>query len=228
MKVADMMVREPVTLTSDDSLQHAVELIGKYGYDGLPVVDQNQKLVGILTEYDMVAHNSGVHLPTILNILGNVAVNKQDRKYLKEYLDFVHKIKVRDIMNPNPLIVHKDAPVEKVAKEFSEHHRVNPILVIDDNNHLVGVVSRYDIIRFFNEEYLHQILDKVPMHKESLSPLRRLQAEAKFTSFLRELSRDYLFVNKVRPRFWKMMAVAAFVIGFIASIAWIVRVSVRE
>lgn len=61
-------------------------------------------------------------------------------------------------MNIDPLVVGPDIKVEDLAKEFAQHHRVNPIPVVDGERRLLGIVSRYDLIRFFNEQYFKKVM----------------------------------------------------------------------
>ena len=61
-------------------------------------------------------------------------------------------------MNIDPLVVGPDVEVDNLAKEFAQHHRVNPIPVVDNERRLLGIVSRYDLIRFFNEKYVKKIM----------------------------------------------------------------------
>ena len=66
LKVKDIMAREIIVVSPDDKLRRVVELLAGYGYDGVPIVDSGKKLVGIITEYDMVARSAALHLPDIL------------------------------------------------------------------------------------------------------------------------------------------------------------------
>ena len=58
----------------------------------------------------------------------------------------------------DPLVVGPDVAVEDLAKEFAQHHRVNPIPVVDKEKRLLGIVSRYDLIKFFNQKYLKRVM----------------------------------------------------------------------
>ncbi|MDP2648012.1 MAG: CBS domain-containing protein, partial [Candidatus Yanofskybacteria bacterium] len=74
-KVKDIMTREVLSVGPDDSLELVAQLFDKYDYDGIPVVGNDRKLLGIITAYDMIVQSSGMHLPTILNIMDKIAVN---------------------------------------------------------------------------------------------------------------------------------------------------------
>src|SRR3989344_7037095 len=157
-RVSDIMRVGVISVKPEDSLEYAAELFEKYNYDGFPVVDHSKKLVGIVTGYDMILQGSGMHLPTILNIMKQASENKVDNKALDEHFRRIREIKIREVMNVDPLVVGPDVAVEDLAKEFAQHHRVNPIPVVDKEKRLLGIVSRYDLIKFFNQKYLKRVM----------------------------------------------------------------------
>lgn len=159
MQVKDIMTKKLIALRPDDGLEKATKLFEEYNFDGFPVINEDGKLLGIVTAYDMVSQSYATHLPTLLNILEDVYNKKADEKTFKEQFDRVRTVKVRDMMNEDPLIIAPDVRVEDLAKEFIQHHRVNPIPVIDANKKLLGVVSRFDILRFFDETYFYKMLE---------------------------------------------------------------------
>ena len=159
LKVKDIMTSGWIaTLNPHDSLIHAAKLFGQYNYDGFPVVNEDGKLLGLVTAYDMVTQSYAIHLPPLINILAYAYKNQANEQKLKDQFAIVKTIKVRDMMNEDPLIVGPEVRVEDLAKEFIQHHRVNPIPVLDLDKKLLGVVSRFDIIRFFDEKYFHKML----------------------------------------------------------------------
>ena len=146
------------TLRPEDNLMSAAKLLGEYNYDGFPVIDVNKNLVGVITSYDMISDKSAVHLAGLEKILNNIKEGKADESDLELVYKELEEIKVKDMMNTEPLTVDSEMSIEELAKKFSEHHSVNPIPVVDANQKLAGVVSRYDIIRFFDRRYLNKIL----------------------------------------------------------------------
>lgn len=160
VKVEDIMTKDIIALHPDDGLDKATELFEKHNYDGFPVINQEGGLLGIVTAYDMVSQSYATHLPSLINILEDIYSKKADEETLKQQFDRVKTIKVRDMMNEDPLVVGPDVRVEDLAKEFIQHHRVNPIPVIDVNKKLLGVVSRFDILRFFDRTYFYKMLEK--------------------------------------------------------------------
>ncbi|KKT81411.1 MAG: hypothetical protein A3B99_01595 [Candidatus Yanofskybacteria bacterium RIFCSPHIGHO2_02_FULL_44_12b] len=172
-RVSDIMRVGVISVKPEDSLEYAAELFEKYNYDGFPVIDHSRKLVGIVTGYDMILQGSGMHLPTILNIMKQASQSKVDNKTLDDHFKKLREIKIREVMNVDPLVVGPDVKVEDLAKEFAQHHRVNPIPVVDDQKRLLGIVSRYDLIKFFNEQYFRKIIGDTD-HSGILQRLERV------------------------------------------------------
>ncbi len=146
------------TLRPEDNLMAAAKLLGEYNYDGFPVIDVNKNLVGVITSYDMISDKSSMHLTGLQKLLEKIKDGKANEKDLDSHYLELEDIKVKDMMNIEPLTVEPDMTIEDLAKKFSEHHSVNPIPVVDGDRKLAGVVSRYDVIRFFDRRYLNKIL----------------------------------------------------------------------
>lgn len=151
LSVKDIMVREVIVVSPDASLIDAAKLIADHHFDGVPVVDGEKKLVGILTEYDLISQSSQVHLPTFQAILQNLQVIQGDRSQFEKEIAEISSLKVKDVMNTDPLTLPESATYEDAVTAFREHHRVNPIPVLDAEKRVVGVVSRFDILKPLRE-----------------------------------------------------------------------------
>ena len=160
VKVKDIMTKKIVSLSPDDSLEKATQLFEDPNHDGFPVVNEEGVLIGIVTAYDMVSQSYATHLPSLFHILESISSDQPGEKTIKEQFEKMRGVKIRDIMNQDPLIVGPEVRVEDLAKEFIQHHRVNPIPVIDEGKKLLGIVSRVDIIRFFDEQYFNKMLQE--------------------------------------------------------------------
>ena len=145
--VKDIMTREVISVRPDGSLQEAAEILAKHGFDGVPVVDEKNKLVGILTEYDLVSKGSATHLPTFQKIIQNLGVYSKDKFRFKKDFEDIASLKVKDMMNNDPLILQENATYEDAVTAFRDHHRVNPIPVVNNERKVIGVMSRYDILK---------------------------------------------------------------------------------
>jgi len=148
LTVKDIMIKEIVSVTPETPLIDAANLLVTNGFNGLPVRDSEKKLVGIITDYDLITKKApAVHLPTFQMMLLNLPVERKDRGHFRKIVKEVASLTVEDAMNTEPLTLPDDASYEDVLKTFREHHRVNPIPVINKDRHVVGVVSRFDILK---------------------------------------------------------------------------------
>ena len=144
------MEKNVVSVGPDTPLSEAASIIAKGAFDGVPVVDDGNTLVGILTEYDLISKSSAIHLPTFQKILEDLTVFSKDKKEFQSDVADIANMKVRDVMNDDPLTLHHDATYEEVVTAFRDHHRVNPIPVIDKDKKVLGVVSRFDVLKVFS------------------------------------------------------------------------------
>lgn len=222
--VKDIMTTQVLSVRAEDTLDTVAQLFERYDYDGMPVVGPGKKLMGIITAYEMVSQSSGMHLPTIVEIMDKIAVNRADRKELDQHFNKLKQIRATQIMNPKPLTVAADAPLTTVARLFAENHRVNPILVIDATGGLLGVVSRYDIIKFFNEKYFQQVVGQAKVYSDPFKEMAKTKSEREIESAVGELSQEFLLVTKKRPLIWRYIAIAMFVAGLVAATALVIRI----
>lgn len=145
--VKEFMTTNVVSVGPDVPLVEAAKIFSQRDFDGLPVVGKDNKLVGIITEYDMLSKSIPVHLPTFQYILQSLPVFQKDKSHFSEDLNPLFELKVVDVMNKDPLTLNEDATYEEAVEIFKNHHRVNPVPVVDENGRVVGVISRFDILK---------------------------------------------------------------------------------
>src|SRR3990167_5129006 len=124
--VKSFMTNQVVWESPSTPLVEAVNILIKKGLTGLPVVEGG-KVVGILTEYDLTIKGSSIHLPTFLKLITEFQIYKKDKGLIKDDVKKILNMKVKDVMNTDPLVLPPSTSVEDAMKAFAEHHRVNPI-----------------------------------------------------------------------------------------------------
>ena len=211
------MNKEPVAVKPDDLVTFAAGLIFEKNYSGLPVVDEQNQVVGIVTEYDLVSRGEALHLPTLINLLSNLDVYRKDNSLISDDLKRLLILKVKDIMNPEPLTVNQDAPIQIAAEQFAGHHRVNPIIVVDQDKKLAGVLSRFDLVRFFADQTLR---GTVEADKPEV-------LDRKVENFINNFENRFVLVSKGRARFWPIASLLFAIVGFIVAFAIILRIATR-
>ncbi|OGM98570.1 MAG: hypothetical protein A2817_03780, partial [Candidatus Yanofskybacteria bacterium RIFCSPHIGHO2_01_FULL_39_8b] len=143
------MTKEVVSVFPETSLFEVAKILYNNQFTGMPVIDQNEILVGIITEYDLISMESEMptHIPTLQKIFQTIPAGEGYEKEIEK----LFLLKVKDVMNPDPLVLFGDATLEETVNTFKEHHRVNPIPVLDSQKKIIGIVSRSDLVKFFTE-----------------------------------------------------------------------------
>lgn len=217
------MTKDVLAIDANDTLDVIAGLFEKYNYDGMPVVDSSKKLLGMITAYDMVLQSSDVHLPTLLKIMDQISTNQADKRALEQHFAKLRDIKATSIMNPKPLTVGPEATLEDVAKIFADNHKINPLCVVDSEGKLIGVVSRYDVIKFFNETYLKRVVQQTNPGGNPFTEFPT-RSESEVEKAVHEVQEGFVLVTKRRPLIWKYIAIAAFAAGLVAATALIIRI----
>lgn len=134
MFVRDRMTSPAVTIARDTPFQEALRLMREHGFGRLPVTGKDGKLVGIVSERDLL-HAS----PSPATSLSVWEMN---------YL--LWKLTVAELMSDKVVTISPDAPIETAAMRMVEEG-IGGMPVVDDNGRVVGVITETDIFRAFVE-----------------------------------------------------------------------------
>ena len=148
--VTEVMTKDVVTLSPDQSLAEAADLLAEKGIGAAPVVDADGKIVGLLRDEDLLISEARLHLPTTIAILPGIefTLPGQIRRYDEE-LKKAAASTVADVMEREFKKVGPDATIEDVATLMHEHDVTHVPVVVDDK--VVGIVARGDIVRYLAE-----------------------------------------------------------------------------
>jgi CBS domain-containing protein len=140
MNVADVMTKGVISITPESSVTKAARMMLLYEISGLPVIDSNGKLVGIVTEGDFLRRAE----------LGTERHRKRwvellvDSGPLAEEYTRSHGRRVEEVMTRDVVTVTEDTSLEEVAR-LMERHRIKRVLVLRDAK-VIGIVSRADFL----------------------------------------------------------------------------------
>jgi acetoin utilization protein AcuB len=127
------MTPNPTTITTETSLKEALDLVRSNPFRHLPVLDENGKLVGIVTEKSLVYAS-----PTPTTTLSVFEV---------DYI--LSRTKIGQIIHDDVITVEPDLPIEEAARIMVDH-RFGCLPVVK-NDELVGIISDTDVFRVFVE-----------------------------------------------------------------------------
>jgi CBS domain-containing protein len=147
MLVSDIMTSKPKTVTPDTSLQEVASIMCLYRIPALPVIDEQGKLVGNISEMDLLKNL----LPTMEDIVAGEAVLEIERM-TPNYSASMAK-RVSDFMTKNPISVSPEHHVLKATAKMTSH-RFRRIPVADKDGYLVGVMSLGDVHKAIFQSHL--------------------------------------------------------------------------
>lgn len=145
MLVRDIMTKEVMTVTASTSVNDVAKLMGQRDITGLPVVDDQQHVVGIITELDLIVRNTRLEMPRFIEVLDWGKIPLERPSHLRERLKHMLGTEARDVMTSKVTTIGPEASIEELA-ELMVRARVNPVPVIDEGGRLIGIVSRADLI----------------------------------------------------------------------------------
>ena len=130
MLIKDWMSKSPVTAKPATSIMKAAKMMKENGYHRLPIVDDDGRLVGIVSDRD----------------IKEASPSKATTLDMHELYYLLSEIKLGDIMTKNVVSVGPDDTVEKAAVLLLRH-TIGGLPVVDADNKVVGVITDSDIFK---------------------------------------------------------------------------------
>ena len=143
--VKDVMVANPITVKPDDSVETVLKLLSEKHISGLPVIDDEEKVVGVVSEADLLFKEKPIRMPLYLTFLDSIIYLEPLDKF-KQHLKKSLGVLVEDVMTPKPIVISSNAPVSQAA-ELMLTKRINRLPVVDETKKLVGIVTRDNLLK---------------------------------------------------------------------------------
>ncbi|AVH62648.1 phosphoribulokinase [Nostoc sp. 'Peltigera membranacea cyanobiont' 213] len=143
--VADVMSRDPIVVYAETPLKEAIQILAERHISGLPVVDDVGKLVGIISETDLMWQETGVTPPAYIMFLDSVIYLKNPATYERD----LHKAlgqTVGEVMSKNPIAISSDKTLKQAATIMHDRS-IHRLPVIEGTDRVIGILTRGDIIR---------------------------------------------------------------------------------
>jgi len=136
----DIMTKKVVAIDKDSTVGDLAKLLIKNKISGVPVVDEKNIIVGMITEADIILKESSLPLPLSFSF----SFMDKYETYMKDTKEYL-KTKVEDIMTGEVKTVREDTPLARVVN-IMINNKINRVPVVDKNNKLVGIITRANII----------------------------------------------------------------------------------
>lgn len=149
MRVQDLMTTKVYSVRTNTAVSDVARLMTEHGISGVPVLDAHDRLVGVVTELDLIVRNGRLEMPVFVQILDAVVPLELPGHIENRFLHMMGT-HAEDVMTRD---LHPVAPDLEIADlvDVMVKRRLNPLPVVADGK-LVGIVSRADVVRMMTTD----------------------------------------------------------------------------
>jgi len=140
VRAKDVMTKDVVFVRKDTSLEEVADLLNRHFISGVPVIDDDNKVVGVISEKDFLFQMGAQETKTFMGVVAHCLKSKGCVAIT------MRKQKAEDIMTSPAITVSENTPIYEIANTFTENN-INRTPVVDRNNSIAGIVTRTDIVR---------------------------------------------------------------------------------
>jgi len=144
MTAKDIMTKDVVTVTPETSIEKLSELLLSNQISGAPVVDDAGRLVGIVTENDLIRQNKRLHIPTVVSFLDAAIYLESSRKF-EEEVKRVTATKVGEICERKVVTITENTDLTEIATLMSE--KKLHLLPVVEGGKVIGIVGKRDVVK---------------------------------------------------------------------------------
>ncbi len=146
----DIMATELITVTPDMDISMAAKILLDNRINGVPVVDDGGRLVGILCQSDLITQQKKLPIPTLFTFLDGL-IRLTSMKQIEKQVSKIAALKVLEAMTPEPVTVRPDTGIETVASLMVDNS-FHTLPVVEDSD-LVGIIGKEDVLRTLLSTY---------------------------------------------------------------------------
>ena len=141
-RAKDAMTKEVVFVNRTTPLKDVADILNRHDISGVPVVDDENKVVGVISEKDFLFNMGAKETRTFMGVVAHCLKNKGCVAISMQ------KQKAQDIMSSPAVTVSENTLVSEIAGIFTEK-KINRTPVTDPNDILIGIVTRTDIVKSY-------------------------------------------------------------------------------
>lgn len=145
----DIMTRKVITVKKDLPIKDLSNIFIEHKVNGLPVVDNNDQLIGIVTEEDLIEQNKNLHIPTVISLFDAVIYLESDKRFTDE-LRKLTGTTVADIYTSKVITIPPETSLNDCATLMAEKN-IHTLPVVECGK-LIGIIGKIDLIRGLAQE----------------------------------------------------------------------------
>ncbi len=142
IKAKDIMTSDVITIRSDATVEELARLLIEHRFSGVPVVNENGDLVGIVTEHDLISKNKRLHIPTVIRLFDAYIMLGSGK--MEDEMKKMAASTVEDICTKDVVSINEETTLEEIATIMSEKN-IHLLPVLRDKA-VVGIVGKVDIV----------------------------------------------------------------------------------
>jgi CBS domain-containing protein len=148
-KASDIMNPEVVCIVTGTKLNEAVKKLAGKGIGGLPVVDEDGRIIGMVTETDLMNFASKIHVVSLMDSSGWISpyTDVAEMVSYQQGYELLEKTTVDSIMSRRVVCVSLDTAAPEVA-QLMKKKKINRVPVVDNEGKIHGIIARADLIDF--------------------------------------------------------------------------------
>ncbi len=145
MKIAEeIMTRAVVTVNKNLAIKELSKLFIENRFNGVPVVDDDDNVIGVVTQGDLIEQNKNLHIPTVITLFDAVLFLDSEKKFESDVKKLTGTT-VEDIYHKHAISVGPTTSISEITTLMAEKD-IHTLPVLDDDK-LVGVIGKRDVIR---------------------------------------------------------------------------------
>lgn len=138
------MTKKLIIVSPDMEIAQAAKLLLEKRINGVPVVDETGKMIGILCQSDLITQQKRFPIPSVFTILDGF-IPLSSTKHIEKEVQKISATTVAHAMTPNPFTVNPEMSIEEVATVMVEKYFHT--LPVVHKGKLVGIVGKEDILK---------------------------------------------------------------------------------
>ncbi|MGW6530350.1 CBS domain-containing protein [Streptomyces venezuelae] len=168
-KIGTVMTSEVVSAQCGTPFKEVARLLDEHRISGLPVIDSDQKVIGVISETDLLVREA--EAPDPYEPVHRFRLLKQHPVARKDRAKAMART-AEQLMSTPPICVRAEQTIAEGARRMAQH-RVERLPVVDEEDRLVGIVTRRDLLQVFlrpDDSIRHEVIEHVLVRSLWLSP----------------------------------------------------------
>ncbi len=140
----DIMKKDVISVSPDMAVDELGRFFIEHDISGAPVIEPGGALVGIVTEYDLIALNKKFHVPSMLRIFDAV-IPLEGAGTIENEIKKMSATQVSEICTKDVVTIDEETPIEEIATIMADKHLT--LLPVLKEGRMTGIVGKHEVIK---------------------------------------------------------------------------------